>query len=137
MRLFNIGQAAEASGISSKMIRHYESVGLLPAATRTRSGYRQYAEKDLHTLRFIRHARDLGFSIRQIQALLNLWHDPHRPSSKVKALAAAHVQALDEKIQSLLSIQSELQKLIHGCQGNHRPECPILAQLAFTDSSAV
>lgn len=131
MRLFNIGQAAKASGLSSKMIRHYESVGLLPAASRTFSGYRQYSEKDLHTLRFIRQSRDLGFSIKQISALLSLWQDPHRPSSKVKALAKAHVEALNQKIQSLMSIKSELQKLVHCCHGDDRPECPILERLAL------
>lgn len=128
--LFNIGQAAKASGISTKMIRHYESVGLLPAASRAFSGYRQYAEKDIHTLSFIRHARDLGFSIKQIEALLDLWLDPDRPSWKVKALATTHLNALNQKIQSLMTIQSELQRLVEGCHGDHRPECPILEQLA-------
>jgi MerR family transcriptional regulator, copper efflux regulator len=130
MSLFNIGQAAKASGISTKMIRHYESVGLLPAASRTFAGYRQYSEKDVHTLSFIRHSRDLGFSIKQIEELLSLWHDPQRPSSKVKQLATAHVEALNQKIQSLISIKSELQKLVHCCQGDDRPACPILDGLS-------
>ncbi len=130
MSLFNIGQAAKASGISTKMNRHYESVGLLPAASRTFAGYRQYSEKDVHTLSFIRHSRDLGFSIKQIEELLSLWHDPQRPSSKVKQLATAHVEALNQKIQSLISIKSELQKLVHCCQGDDRPACPILDGLS-------
>lgn len=134
MSLFNIGQAAKASGISTKMIRHYESVGLLPAASRTFAGYRQYSEKDIHTLRFIRHSRDLGFSIKQIEELLSLWQDPDRPSSKVKELANAHVEALNQKIQSLMSIKSELQKLVHCCHGDDRPECPILEQLALNQT---
>jgi MerR family copper efflux transcriptional regulator len=130
MSLINIGQAAKASGVSTKMIRHYESVGLLPAASRTFAGYRQYSEKDIHTLSFIRHSRELGFSIKQIQELLSLWHDPQRPSSKVKQLATAHVEALNQKIQSLISIKSELQKLVHCCQGDDRPACPILDGLS-------
>ncbi|MGP1716444.1 MAG: Cu(I)-responsive transcriptional regulator [Methylophilus sp.] len=134
MSLFNIGQAAKASGISTKMIRHYESVALLPAASRTFAGYRQYSEKDIHTLRFIRHSRDLGFSIKQIEELLSLWQDPNRPSSKVKELANAHVEALNQKIQSLMSIKSELQKLVHCCNGDDRPECPILEQLALNQT---
>lgn len=130
MSLINIGQAAKASGVSTKMIRHYESVGLLPAASRTFAGYRQYSEKDVHTLSFIRHSRDLGFSIKQIEELLSLWHDPQRPSSKVKQLATAHVEALNQKIQSLISIKSELQKLVHCCQGDDSPACPILDGLS-------
>ncbi|WP_229008768.1 Cu(I)-responsive transcriptional regulator [Methylophilus sp. Leaf408] len=137
MSLFNIGQAAKASGISTKMIRHYESVGLLPPASRTFAGYRQYSEKDIHTLSFIRHSRYLGFSIKQIEELLSLWQDPHRPSSKVKELANAHVEALNQKIQSLMSIKSELQKLVHCCHGDDRPECPILEQLALNQTKGI
>lgn len=137
MSLFNIGQAAKASGISTKMIRHYESVGLLAAASRTLSGYRQYSERDIHTLSFIRHSRDLGFSIKQIEELVSMWQDPHRPSSKVKELASAHVEALNQKIQSLMLIKSELQKLVHCCHGDDRPDCPILDQLALNQESHV
>lgn len=103
-------------------------------ATRTGAGYRQYAEKDLHILSFIRHSRDLGFSIKQIQALLSLWQDPHRSSGQVKALATAHMAALTQKIQSLMSIQSELQTLMECCHGNDRPACPILDQLALSQT---
>lgn len=133
--LFNIGQASSASGISAKMIRHYESIGLLPAASRTYSGYRQYSEKDINTLSFIRHSRDLGFSIKQIEELLSLWHDPHRPSIKVKELASSHLEALNQKIQSLMSIKTELQKLVQCCNGDERPDCPILDQLALNQES--
>lgn len=131
--LFNIGQASKMSGISAKMIRHYESVGLLQAASRTYSGYRQYSEKDIHSLSFIRHSRDLGFSIKQIQDLLSLWHAPHRASCKVKELATSHVDALDQKIQSLMSIKSELEKLVTSCSGDNRPECPIIDKLALNN----
>lgn len=133
-RFFNIGQAAKQSGISAKMIRHYESVGLLQAASRTLSGYRQYSEKDVHTLTFIRHARDLGFSIKQIEDLLGLWGDPDRSSSDVKALAQKHVQDLEQKITQLAKIKSELKKLVDCCHGDDRPECPIIDGLSDHDA---
>lgn len=128
--LYNIGQAAKASGISAKMIRHYEEVGLLPAASRTFSGYRTYNRQDLHMLRFIRHSRDLGFSIKQIANLLNLWRDKNRPSSKVKLLATEHIEMLNEKIQELNTMKSELTRLVSCCNGDERPDCPILEELA-------
>lgn len=133
----NIGDAAKATGISAKMIRHYEAVGLVAAAVRTDSGYRQYGEADLHTLRFIRHARDLGFSIAEIGELVSLWHDRKRPSRQVKALAAAHIQALDDKARELLSMKATLEHLVHCCRGDDRPECPILASLAADETTAV
>jgi Cu(I)-responsive transcriptional regulator len=126
----NIGEVARASGVSAKMIRHYESVGLLPAASRTAAGYRQYGDRDVHTLRFIRHARDLGFGIGQIGELLNLWNDRRRPSRQVKALAQSHIDTLSRKIQELQSMQQTLQHLVHGCHGDDRPDCPILEGLA-------
>ena len=126
----NIGAAARASGISAKMIRHYEQVGLLPPAGRTDSGYRVYGERDLHTLRFIRHARDLGFSIEQIRALLDLWHDNDRPSREVRALAQAQVEALERKLADLNAMKATLEHLVHCCHGDERPDCPILAALA-------
>ena len=126
----NIGQAANASGISAKMIRHYESVGLFPGATRTDAGYRQYGEKELHMLRFIRHSRDLGFSIEQIRELLGLWQNRRRPSRQVKALAQAHIEELEQKAHELLAMKSTLEHLVHCCQGDDRPECPIIDSLA-------
>ena len=126
----NIGQAAKASGITAKMIRHYESVGLLPPATRSDTGYRQYGERDVHVLRFIRRARDLGFSIKDISGLLSLWHDRQRPSRQVKALAQAHMQQLQRKIDELQSMRQTLEKLVQCCQGDERPDCPILQDLA-------
>jgi Cu(I)-responsive transcriptional regulator len=130
MNSVNIGQAAKASGVSAKMIRHYEEVGLIPAASRTESGYRQYSEAEVHNLRFIRHARDLGFSIPQIGELVGLWQNRRRASSRVKALALAHVAELERKVAHLQAMKETLQHLAHCCQGNERPECPILDRLA-------
>jgi len=126
----NIGDAAKASGVSAKMIRHYESVGLFPEALRTESGYRQYGEKDLSTLRFIRQSRDLGFSIEQIRELLGLWLNRRRPSRQVKALALAHIQELEEKLQELQAMKATLEHLVHCCHGDERPDCPIIDTLA-------
>lgn len=126
----NIGDAAKASGVSAKMIRHYESVGLFPAAARTDSGYRQYTEKDVVTLRFIRQSRDLGFSIEQIRELLALWQDRKRPSRQVRALAQAHIAELDEKLLELQAMKATLAHLVHCCQGDDRPDCPIIETLA-------
>ena len=128
--LMNIGDAAKASGVSAKMIRHYESVGLFPEALRTESGYRQYGEKELSTLRFIRHSRDLGFSIEQIRELLGLWQNRRRPSRQVKALAQAHIQELEEKLQELQAMKATLEHLVHCCHGDDRPDCPIIDTLA-------
>lgn len=130
----NIGQAARAVGVSAKMIRHYESVGLLPEAARTEAGYRQYTPKDLHTLRFIRHARDLGFPIEQIRLLLGLWQDRRRPSRQVKALAQAHIEELEHKLRELQAMKATLEHLVHGCHGDERPDCPIIESLAAPDA---
>ena len=130
MPAMNIGQAAKASGISAKMIRHYEELGLLPAPARTDAGYRQYGDAELHTLRFIRQARDLGFSLHDIGELLSLWHNRQRPSRLVKELAQAHIQALEQKARELLAMKNTLQHLVHGCHGDDRPDCPILDSLA-------
>ncbi len=128
--LMNIGEAAKASGVSAKMIRHYESVGLFPQAARTDAGYRQYAQKEINTLRFIRHSRDLGFSIEQIRELLGLWQNRRRPSRQVKALAEAHLQELEQKLVELQQMKAALAHLVHGCHGDDRPDCPILDSLA-------
>ena len=135
MGLMNIGEAAKASGVSAKMIRHYESVGLFPEAQRTDSGYRQYTDKEVSTLRFIRQSRDLGFSIEQIRELLGLWQDRRRPSRQVKALAQAHIQELDAKLEELHAMKATLEHLVHCCQGDDRPDCPIIESLA--DQAAV
>ena len=126
----NIGEAAKASGVSAKMIRHYETVGLLPKPSRTYAGYRQYAAPDVHTLRFIRRARDLGFSIKQITALVDLWQNRRRPSRKVKALAQAHIDELEHKLAEIMSMKATLEHLVHCCQGDDRPNCPILDTLS-------
>lgn len=130
MEAMNIGQAARASGVSAKMIRHYEEVGLVPAPKRTAAGYRQYAGTEIHTLRFIRQARDLGFSIHEIGELLSLWRNRQRPSRLVKALAVAQIPALDQKAHELLAMKATLQHLVRCCHGDERPDCPILDVLA-------
>jgi Cu(I)-responsive transcriptional regulator len=125
----NIGEAAKASGVSAKMIRHYESVGLFPEAVRTESGYRQYSEKEIGTLRFIRHSRDLGFSIEQIRELLGLWQNRRRSSRQVRALAQAHIEELDAKLKELQAMKATLEHLVHCCHGDDRPDCPIIETL--------
>jgi MerR family copper efflux transcriptional regulator len=126
----NIGQAARASGVSARMIRHYEGVGLLSAAARSGAGYRQYSDRDVHTLRFIRQSRELGFSIEQIRELLALWQNRRRPSRQVKALAQAHLQELEQKLRELQAMKASLEHLVSCCSGDDRPECPILDGLA-------
>ena len=131
----NIGQAAKASGVSAKMIRHYEQVGLFPAPSRTDGGYRQYTDSEVHTLQFIRRSRDLGFSILQIGDLVGLWQDRKRPSRQVKALAEAHIKELEAKSQELLEMKATLEHLAHCCHGDDRPECPILETLEHMNSA--
>ncbi len=126
----NIGQAARNSGVSAKMIRYYERIGLIPEARRTANGYRVYADADIHTLKFIRRARDLGFSIEQIDQLVQLWQNQQRASAEVKQIALQHVSALDHKIEQLRTIRETLSHLAQHCQGNARPDCPILEDLA-------
>lgn len=125
----NIGTAAKASGVSAKMIRYYEETGLIPAAQRTASGYRVYSEQDVHMLRFIRRARDLGFSVEGIAELLGLWRDQSRHSADVKRLALEHVAELRRKIAELEDMASTLENLARACHGNDRPDCPILSEL--------
>jgi MerR family transcriptional regulator, copper efflux regulator len=126
----NIGEAAAASGVSAKMIRYYESIGLLPKVARTANGYRVYSGEDVHTLAFIRRGRDLGFPMAQIEKLLALWQDRDRASAEVKAIAAAHVEELGRKIAELEAMRRTLEHLVAHCHGNHRPDCPILEDLA-------
>lgn len=135
----NIGQAADASGVSAKMIRYYESTGLIEPADRTASGYRVYTEKDVHTLKFIRRARDLGFSVEQIGSLLELWKDRSRASADVKAIALEHVDRLRDKVTELQAMIETLRDLAARCSDDERPDCPILSDLeegTQSDSSA-
>lgn len=125
----NIGQASAASGVSAKMLRYYESIGLVPRAGRTEAGYRVYTDTDVQTLRFIRRARDLGLSIERIRVLVGLWHDRERSSADVKRIATAHVAELEARIVELTAMRDTLQELADACHGDHRPECPILRDL--------
>ncbi len=125
----NIGQASKASGVSAKMIRYYEQTGLIPAADRKSSGYRDYSDTDVHMLRFIRRARDLGFSVAEISDLLGLWRDDTRQSAEVKRLAQGHIDNLEKKIKGLQDMAHTLTMLVDTCNGDHRPHCPILQSL--------
>ncbi|CAM5366068.1 MerR family transcriptional regulator OS=Eoetvoesiella caeni OX=645616 GN=DFR37_10159 PE=4 SV=1 [Eoetvoesiella caeni] len=126
----NIGQAADASGVTAKMIRYYESIGLVAAARRTEAGYRIYSQADVQILRFIKRSRDLGFSLERIRTLLGLWKDTDRKSSDVKKLASQYITELDQDILKLQSIRDQLEQLAICCQGDNRPNCPILEELA-------
>ena len=126
----NIGEAAARSGVSAKMVRHYESLGLLAKVGRTDSGYRQYGDKEVHTLRFIRRARDLGFSMTEIAALLKLWQNRRRASADVKRIALAHVADLDRRMEEMAAMKRTLERLAECCRGDARPDCPILDGLA-------
>ena len=125
-----IGQAAKFSAVSAKMIRHYESIGLLPKAQRTEAGYRLYDESDVHTLRFIQRARSLGFPLETIRTLLALWRNRRRSSGQVKDLAQRHVADLERKITEMQAMVRTLKHLAHNCHGDERPDCPILDDLA-------
>ncbi len=130
----NIGQAADATGVSAKRIRYYEQVGLLKPAERSDAGYRVYEAGDLHTLHFIQRARRLGFSLPQVSELLALWHDQGRSSRNVKAVATRHVEELRSKIDELQSMVDTLTHLAKRCDGDDRPDCPILSDLQRSDS---
>lgn len=127
--LYSIGEAAAHSGVSAKMIRHYEGIGLVPPPPRTAAGYRLYAEADVHRLRFINRARLLGFGMKQIERLLALWSDRTRASAEVKRLALEHAAELGERIAQLQSMQRTLEALAGQCHGDDRPDCPILDDL--------
>ena len=129
---FNIGEAALESGVTAKMIRHYEMLGLLKPARRSEGGYRLYADADLHVLRFIRRARDLGFSMKNIAHLLGLWQNRRRASSDVRRIALEHIGELDRKIAALQGMRQTLEHLVHHCHGDARPDCPILEDLSRT-----
>jgi Cu(I)-responsive transcriptional regulator len=132
----NIGQAAHASGVSAKMIRHYESLGLLPEIARTESGYRQYDDAAVHTLRFIRRSRDLGFGIEEIRTLLQLWRNRQRASSEVKRVALEHAADLQRRIEEMQAMKRTLEQLATHCHGDDRPDCPILDDLAAQEAPA-
>lgn len=129
----NIGQASKASGVSAKMIRYYEQTGLIPKAGRKDSGYRDYSVTDVHMLRFIRRARDLGFSVAEINELLGLWRDETRQSAEVRQLAMGHIAVLQDRIRNLQDMSNTLQTLVNACKGDHRPHCPILERLESDD----
>lgn len=126
----NIGESAARSGVSAKMVRHYELLGLLPKVARTESGYRQYGDDEVHTLRFIRRSRDLGFSMAEIAELLKLWQNRRRASSDVKRIAMAHVDDLRRRIAEMEAMKRTLERLASCCYGDERPDCPILEELA-------
>jgi Cu(I)-responsive transcriptional regulator len=126
----NIGELSKASGVSSKMIRHYEQIGLTRPALRTVSSYRVYGDKDVHTLQFVRRARDLGFSVEQIKELLALWGDRSRNSADVKAVALEHIAELESKVAAIEEMTKTLKHLASHCHGDDRPECPIIEEIA-------
>lgn len=126
----NIGNAAKQSGVSAKMIRYYESLGLLSKVHRTDNGYRQYSPAEVHVLRFIKRARDLGFSMAEIAELVSLWNNRQRTSASVKRIAQKHADELAQRVAALQEMQRTLSLLIHGCHGDNRPDCPILDELA-------
>jgi MerR family transcriptional regulator, copper efflux regulator len=125
-----IGEAARASGVSAKMLRYYESIGLIPKTVRTEAGYRVYGDREVETLKFIRRARDFGIPMDRVKALVGLWQDEHRPSREVKRIALQHVTELTAKIAELTAMKDALQHLAESCRGDHRPDCPILQDFA-------
>lgn len=132
----NIGEAAKASGVSAKMIRHYEAIGLTGAALRTEAGYRVYCVRDVQVLQFIHRGRELGFALEQIRALLALWQDKQRASHDVRALASQHIAELDRKIVEMQAMRRTLENLAGACNGDGRPDCPILDDLAAARGEA-
>jgi MerR family gold-responsive transcriptional activator of gol and ges genes len=126
----NIGEAAKISGVNAKLIRHYESIGIIPKASRSRGGYRTYAEADVHILSFVKRARNLGFSMKEIKKLVSLWRNKNRSSAEVKSLAVKHVVEMEQKITELQQMVKTLRHLAKTCHGDHRPDCPILNSLA-------
>jgi len=126
----NIGEASKQTGVSERMIRHYEKIGLIPAPPRRGAGYRDYGERDLHRLRFIANARDLGFPTEEIRTLLDLWADTGRASAEVKRLALARAEQFQRKAEALTALRNTLVELAERCHGDERPDCPIIAELA-------
>lgn len=136
IELMNIGEAANASGVSAKMIRYYESIGLIANVSRTEAGYRVHSEDDVHTLRFIRRARDLGFSVEQMGNLMALWSDRSRASADVKQIALDHIAELERKMRELRDMTKVLRHLVDHCQGDERPHCPIIEELSSGHDAA-
>lgn len=134
--MIRIGDAARRSGVSAKAIRHYEIIGLLRAAKRDTNGYRAYSEIDVHELRFIKRARTLGFPIETIRELLSLWRDRSRPSRNVRALAEGHLGFLDARVKATEQMATSLRRLIEACNGDHRPDCPIIEDLSAGQGQA-
>lgn len=126
----NIGEAAAGSGVNAKLIRHYESIGVIPKVSRTDAGYRVYSETDVHILTFVRRARGLGFSMKEIKRLVGLWRNKSRASADVKAMALEHIEDLDRKITELQSMSKTLKQLAKSCHGDSRAACPILDELS-------
>ena len=131
----NIGETSRQSGVSERMIRHYEKIGLIPAPARRGAGYRDYGERDLHRLRFIANARDLGFPIEEIRTLLSLWANTGRASAEVKRLALARADEFQRKAEALTALRDTLIDLAERCQGDERPDCPIIDELAAARSA--
>lgn len=125
-----IGEAARASGVNAKLIRHYESIGLVEKAARKSSGYRDYSERDVHTLAFVRRARGLGFSVKEIKKLVSFWRNRTRASKDVKALTLIHIRDLEQKIKDLESMRATLEALAQSCRGDNRPHCPIIETIS-------
>mgnify|MGYP001004377935 CR=1 FL=1 len=126
----NIGEAAKVSGVNAKLIRHYESIGIIPKASRTEAGYRVYSESDVHSLKFVKRARKLGFSMKEIKKLVGLWRNRSRVSADVKTLALVHVKEMEQKVDELQAMIKTLKHLARNCHGDHRPDCPIIDGLA-------
>jgi MerR family gold-responsive transcriptional activator of gol and ges genes len=126
----NIGEAAKASGINAKLIRHYESIGIIPKAARSDAGYRKYSDADVHVLAFVKRARTLGFSMKEIKKLVGLWRNKNRASGEVRSLALKHVDEMEIKILELQEMVKTLKHLARNCHGDHRPDCPIINELA-------
>lgn len=124
-----IGEVAIKSQVNAKMIRRYEEMGIIPKAGRSNSGYRQYTENDLHILKFVKRSRELGFTMKDIKQLVSLWRNKTRSSSQVKSIATKHIQELDKKLHEIQTMLSSLHHLVKNCQGNDRPDCPILEGL--------
>jgi Cu(I)-responsive transcriptional regulator len=125
-KIMNISEVAKLSGVNAKMIRRYEEDGIIPKAIRNSAGYRQYSEKDVHNLRFVKSAKELGFSMKDIKDLLGLWRNKNRASAKVKSIAEKHTKELEKKLSEIENMLMTLRNLVERCQGNDRPDCPIL-----------